>query len=155
MILMQLLRAIFWMNPLLSYLQKDIEGNLEYIVDEELQSRFDFKTYQKSLLSFHTNPSQQFVNSYNSQLKKRLLQINSKKSTKMKKLKFLLATPAIVSFFTMFQVETIAQVKEIKLIEVSKTQEPNQTSKNTSDSVGSIHLMQGSDKENDYFMLLG
>jgi len=155
MILMQLLRAIFWMNPLLSYLQKDIEGNLEYIVDEELQSRFDSKTYQKSLLSFHTNPSQQFVNSYNSQLKKRLLQINSKKSTKMKKLKFLLATPAIVSFFTMFQVETIAQVKEIKLIEVSKTQEPNQTSKNTSDSVGSIHLMQGSDKENDYFMLLG
>lgn len=112
MILMQLIRSVFWMNPLLRYFQKDIEVNLEYIVDEKLQTQFDSKTYQLSLLSFHSETSQLFVNSFNSQLKKRILQINAKKSNPMKKLKMILAAPAIVAFFTLFQTETQAQVIE-------------------------------------------
>lgn len=112
MILMQLIRSVFWMNPLLRYLQIDIEVNLEYIVDEHLQKQFDSKTYQLSLLSFNTATPQPFVNSFNSQLKKRILKINSKKSNPMKKLKMILAAPAIVAFFTLFQIETQAQVIE-------------------------------------------
>lgn len=79
MLIIQLIRSAFWMNPLLRYFQKDIEVYLEYIVDEQLQTQFDSKTYQMSLLSFHAKSSQQFINTFNSQLKKRLLQINSKK----------------------------------------------------------------------------
>lgn len=112
MLIIQLIRSAFWMNPLLRYFQKDIEVNLEYIVDEQLQTQFDSKTYQLSLLSFHSETSQLFVNSFNSQLKKRILQINSKKSNPMKKLKMILAAPAIVAFFTLFQTETQAQVIE-------------------------------------------
>ena len=44
MIVIQLIRSVFWMNPLLRYLQKDIEVNLEYIVDDHLQKRFDSKS---------------------------------------------------------------------------------------------------------------
>ncbi|SFN25847.1 hypothetical protein SAMN05421741_10313 [Paenimyroides ummariense] len=69
--------------------------------------------YQKNLLQFQTQHAIQFVNSYNaSEIKNRILQINSKKSTNMKKLKFLLATPALVAFFALFQIETVAQVTE-------------------------------------------
>lgn len=117
MIVMQLIRSVFWMNPLLRYLQKDIEVNLEYIVDEHLQTQFDSKTYQLSLLSFHTATPQPFVNSFNSQLKKRILQINSKKSNPMKKLKLLLATPALIAFFGLFQIETKAQITESLIVE--------------------------------------
>lgn len=121
MLIIQLIRSAFWMNPLLHYLQKDIEVNLEYIVDEQLQSQFDSKTYQMSLLSFHTKSSQQFINTFNSQLKKRILQINAKKSNPMKKMKMILATPAIVAFFTMFQIETKAQIVKKENVSVEQT----------------------------------
>src|SRR5690606_32506170 len=65
-----------------------------------------------SLLSFNSENSQLFVNSLNSQLKKRILQINSKTSNPTNKLKMILAAPAIVAFFTLFQTETQAQVIE-------------------------------------------
>src|SRR5690606_18913160 len=110
MLIIQLIRSAFWMNPLLRYFQKDIEVNLEYIVDEQLQTQFDSKTYQMSLLSFQNTTPQLFVNSFNSQLKKRILQINAKKSNPMKKMKMILAAPAIVAFFTLFQIETQAQI---------------------------------------------
>lgn len=131
MLIIQLIRSAFWMNPLLRYFQKDIEVNLEYIVDEHLQTQFDSKTYQMSLLSFHTKSSQQFINTFNSQLKKRLLQINSKKSTPMKKLKMILAAPAIVAFFTLFQIETQAQI----------VKKENASDEQTKDSV--IFLLDG------------
>lgn len=121
MIVMQLIRSVFWMNPLLHYFQKDIEVNLEYIVDEHLQTQFDSKTYQLSLLSFHSTTPQPFVNSFNSQLKKRILQINAKKSNPMKKMKMILATPAIVAFFTMFQIETKAQIVKKENVSVEQT----------------------------------
>lgn len=131
MIVMQLIRSVFWMNPLLRYFQKDIEVNLEYIVDEQLQTQFDSKAYQLSLLSFQNTTPQLFVNSFNSQLKKRILQINSKKSNPMKKLKMILAAPAIVAFFTLFQIETQAQI----------VKKENASDEQTKDSV--IFLLDG------------
>lgn len=131
MLIIQLIRSAFWMNPLLRYFQKDIEVNLEYIVDEQLQTQFDSKTYQMSLLSFHSETPQLFVNSFNSQLKKRILQINSKKSNPMKKLKMILAAPAIVAFFTLFQIETQAQI----------VKKENASDEQTKDSV--IFLLDG------------
>lgn len=153
MIVMQLIRSVFWMNPLLRYLQKDIEVNLEYIVDEHLQTQFDSKTYQLSLLSFHTATPQPFINSFNSQLKKRIVQINSKKSNPMKKLKMILAAPAIVAFFTLFQIETKAQVIEKKetiikqsndsvlyFIDGNKVTEED-VQKLSPDSIGSVNVI--------------
>ena len=131
MIVMQLIRSVFWMNPLLRYFQKDIEVNLEYIVDEHLQTQFDSKAYQLSLLSFQNTTPQLFVNSFNSQLKKRILQINAKKSNPMKKMKMILAAPAIVAFFTLFQIETQAQI----------VKKENASDEQTKDSV--IFLLDG------------
>ncbi len=122
LILIELVAAVFWFNPLVKVMQRAINTNLEFIVDQKMIEITESVLYQKNLLQFQTQHAIQFVNSYNtSEIKNRILQLNSKKSTNMKKLKFLLATPALVAFFALFQTETIAQIKES--IEVQETEE--------------------------------
>ena len=106
-------------------MQRAINTNLEFIVDQKMIETTESILYQKNLLQFQTQHAIQFVNSYNaSEIKNRILQINSKKSTNMKKLKFLLATPALVAFFVLFQIETVAQVADtIEVKEVFENDE--------------------------------
>lgn len=122
LILIELVAAVFWYNPLVKIMQRAINTNLEFIVDQKMIETTESVLYQKNLLQFQMQHEIQFVNSYNaSEIKNRILQLNSKKSTNMKKLKFLLATPALVAFFALFQIETVAQVKET--IEVQEMEE--------------------------------
>jgi len=125
LILVELVAAVFWFNPLVKVMQRAINTNLEFIVDQKMIETTESVLYQKNLLQFQTQHTIQFVNSYNaSEIKNRILQINSKKSTNMKKLKFLLATPALVAFFALFQIETVAQVTEtIEVQEVFENDE--------------------------------
>jgi len=125
LILVEIVAAVFWFNPLVKVIQRAINTNLEFIVDQKMIETTESVLYQKNLLSFQTQHAIQFVNSYNaSEIKNRILQINSKKSTNMKKLKFLLATPALVAFFALFQIETVAQVTEtIEVQEVFENDE--------------------------------
>jgi len=125
LILIELVAAVFWFNPLVKVMQRAINTNLEFIVDQKMIETTESVLYQKNLLQFQTQHAIQFVNSYNaSEIKNRILQLNSKKSTNMKKLKFLLATPALVAFFALFQIETVAQVKEtIEVQEVFENDE--------------------------------
>lgn len=113
LILIEIVAAVFWFNPLVKVMQRFINSNLEFIVDQKMIETTESVLYQKNLLQFQTQQVIQFANSYNaSEIKNRILQINAKKSTHMKKLKFLLATPVLVAFFALFQIETVAQVKE-------------------------------------------
>ncbi|WCM43092.1 hypothetical protein MG290_05320 [Flavobacterium sp. CBA20B-1] len=122
LILVEMVAAVFWFNPLIKILQRHINSNLEFIVDAQMVQKTEPVLYQKNLLLFQAQKTIQFANSYStSEIKSRILQLNSKKSTNMKKLKFLLATPALIAFFALFQVETVAQVKEtIEVQEVSE-----------------------------------
>ena len=123
LILIEFVATVFWFNPLVKVMQRAINTNLEFIVDQKMIETTESVLYQKNLLQFQTQHAIQFVNSYNaSEIKNRILQLNSKKSTNMKKLKFLLATPALVAFFALFQTETIAQIKEsIEVHEMEET----------------------------------
>ena len=125
LILIEFVAAVFWFNPLIKILQRHINSNLEFIVDAQMVQKTEPVLYQKNLLLFQAQKTIQFANSYSaSEIKSRILQLNSKKSTNMKKLKFLLATPALIAFFALFQVETVAQIKEtIEVQEVSENDE--------------------------------
>lgn len=113
LILVEMVAAVFWFNPLIKILQRHINSNLEFIVDAQMVQKTEPVLYQKNLLLFQAQKTIQFANSYSaSEIKSRILQLNSKKSTNMKKLKFLLAPPALIAFFAFFQVETVAQIKE-------------------------------------------
>src|SRR5690554_8047829 len=50
LIFIELVAAVFWFNPLIKMLQKDINTNLEFIVDEEMIQKHERTLYQKSLL---------------------------------------------------------------------------------------------------------
>lgn len=123
LILIEIVAAFFWFNPLVKVMQRFINSNLEFIVDQKMIETTESVLYQKNLLQFQTQQVIQFANSYNaSEIKNRILQINAKKSTHMKKLKFLLATPVLVAFFALFQIETVAQVKEtLEVQEIEET----------------------------------
>src|SRR5690606_37517640 len=118
-----LVSAVFWFNPLVKKLQKDINTNLEFIVDEKMITKYEPVLYQKSLLNEHYNYTLKYINAFNtSDLKKRIIQLNTQKSKNMKKLKFLVAAPVLLTFFVLFQIETVAQ---IQTIEVQETEENN------------------------------
>src|SRR5690606_21069923 len=123
LIFIELVSAVFWFNPLVKKLQKDINTNLEFIVDEKMITKYEPVLYQKSLLNEHYNYTLKYINAFNtSDLKKRIIQLNTQKSKNMKKLKFLVAAPVLLTFFVLFQIETVAQ---IQTIEVQETEENN------------------------------
>lgn len=158
LIFIELVASIFWFNPFLKLLQKSINTNLEFIVDNEMILKTEKIHYQKNLLLFQKTEAIQFVNSYStSEIKNRILQLNTKKSHNMKKLKFLLAAPALVAFFGLFQIETVAQViisKNIqgKVGEVKSEQKfkPNQNHTTNKDTV----LVGTSERQSDLLEIL-
>lgn len=111
-LLIELVKTIFWFNPILILLQKAINLNLEYIVDQEVSKRVDIYDYQMTLVQFEYNKIQPMtmVNSFStSDLKKRVLMLNTQKSSIMKKIKFVMITPVVAGFFFFFQVSVKAK----------------------------------------------
>lgn len=120
-LLIELVKTIFWFNPLLILLQKAINLNLEYIVDQEVSKRVDIYDYQMILVQFEYNKIQPMtmVNSFStSDLKKRVLMLNTQKATIMKKLKFVMITPVVAGFFFFFQFSVKAKVLEKASIDI-------------------------------------
>ncbi len=103
----------FWFNPIIKWIIKDVNLNLEFLVDDEITKQENSYSYQKTLLNFNQNQEQNIItNAFNSSdLKQRILMLNTKKSNHMKKLKIALTAPALLAFFGLFQIETVAQVK--------------------------------------------
>lgn len=120
LIFIELVSAVFWFNPLIKRLQKDINTNLEFIVDEKMVVEYERVAYQKSLLQEQSTHSPAYINAFSTNdLKKRIIQLNTQKSKSMKKLKFLLTAPVLVAFFVFFQVETVAQIQTIEMEETT------------------------------------
>lgn len=115
LILMEILKHLFWFNPMLHMLQKEVNLNLEYIVDEQIAREEDVYSYQKALVLYESNKSgyTPMVNTFgSSDLKKRILMLNNPKSTNMKRLKYLLLSPVVGGFFFLFQIDVQAQYVE-------------------------------------------
>lgn len=108
----------FWFNPIIKLIRKDVNLNLEFLVDDEITKQENSYLYQKTLLNFNQNQTQNILtNAFNSSdLKQRILMLNTQKSNHMKKLKIALTAPVLLTFFGLFQIKTVAQVKT----EVSK-----------------------------------
>ena len=128
LILMEILKHLFWFNPVLHLLQKEVNLNLEYIVDEQIAREEDVYSYQRALVLYESNKLgyTPMVNTFgSSDLKKRILMLNNPKSTNMKRLKYLLLSPVIGGFFFLFQIEVQAQYVA-KVSDTSIVPEPPQ-----------------------------
>lgn len=94
----ELLRIVFWFNPLVYIFQNRISTLHEYIVDAEISRRTSKKDYYQNLLSevFQTEKIS-FVNTFykKSLIKNRITMLEKSKSSKNRMMKYLLMLPLL------------------------------------------------------------
>lgn len=110
-------KAVCWINPFVYLLQRAINLNLEFLVDQQVSRDINTFDYQKALLEYqyarleHTS----IVNSFkSSDFKRRIIMLNTQKSPIMKKMKLLLLMPFLLAFFGFFQVQVKAKINNSK-----------------------------------------
>lgn len=115
MILGQLFCILFWFNPFMWFYKKAIAQNLEFIADAEAAKQvMDITYYQKTLLKITVQPQCIAITNhfYQSLIKKRIVMLNKKQSSKLNSWKYAIVAPLLVAFMVLFQVEVNAQVKK-------------------------------------------
>lgn len=99
LLLFEMLRIVFWFNPLIYLFQNRISVLHEYIADAQVSKKYDRTQYYQSLLSqvFETHKIS-FVNSFFNQslIKKRIVMLQKSKSRKAHLIKYLLLIPIVL-----------------------------------------------------------
>jgi hypothetical protein len=91
--------VFFWYNPICWMIRKAIQENMEFIADQQvLSSGINIKSYQYSLIHISTlSAPPQLGNHFNfKNLKKRMIMMNKKPSSKMHIGKYIFIFPAVV-----------------------------------------------------------
>ncbi|GEM_PF-79275 len=122
-VLFEILCAFFWWNPFVWLLKKEMKINLEYLADQGvLDAGFDPQKYQYVLLQVsNTNNNISLINNFNiSQLKKRIIMMNRRKSRTLLSSKYLLAVPVGVALLLSNAVQASSElmnvIKESELV---------------------------------------
>ena len=108
----ELLCALFWINPAMWLLKREIRRNLEFLADKQVvTSGFDRKAYQYHLLRLTcTSAAAQIVNKFNvTPLKKRIIMMNKKRTSKMGLVKYALLFPVVGLLILSSNVQAIVQ----------------------------------------------
>lgn len=95
-IISEIFCAIFWINPFIWLIKKEIKINLEFIADKKVvNSNIDITNYQYHLLRLSEYKSiSKFTNNFNiSPLKKRITMMNKSKTNRKAILKYALLLP--------------------------------------------------------------
>lgn len=109
--LSEILCMVFWINPATWLLKREIRQNLEFLADDKvISSGFDSKSYQYHLLQLsYQTPDYKLSNKFNIlPLKKRIIMMNQKKSSKSTALKYLLIAPLTFSLVVISNAESLA-----------------------------------------------
>jgi len=107
----ELLCIAFWINPATWLLKREIRQNLEYLADNTvIESGFDSKSYQYHLLQLsYQCPDYKITNKFNIlPLKKRIIMMNQKKSSKSSAFKYLMIAPLTLALVFVSNAETFA-----------------------------------------------
>ncbi len=113
-LLAELSVVFYWFNPGVWLMKKAVKENLEFITDERiLKKGVDRKTYQYSLLGVgQLEAPSVLVNNFNlSDLKKRILMMNVKRSSRLTLSRYLLLLPLLLLITLSFTV-TKKEIKE-------------------------------------------
>jgi bla regulator protein BlaR1 len=117
-ILLGELSAIFyWFNPGVWLMKRAIRENIEFITDNKiLKKGVDCKAYQYSLLNVNFGaPGNAIVNHFNiSTIKKRIIMMNAKRSSKVNITRYLFLIPAVMVLLLIFSVSKAELKKAVK-----------------------------------------
>jgi TonB-dependent SusC/RagA subfamily outer membrane receptor len=100
-LLAEMLCVFCWINPLVWLLKREIQRNLEFLVDYQVvKEGVDSKSYQYHLLRLAYHPSPvSIVNQFNvSPLKERIMMLNAKQSPGIKLIAYTLLLPLVFLF---------------------------------------------------------
>lgn len=96
MVLGELLCIFLWFNPVVWLLRREIRQNLEFLADKQVvRAGYNPKNYQYHLLRLsHQSTAVQIVNNFNvSSLKKRIIMMNKKRTSRIGLMKYALLIP--------------------------------------------------------------
>jgi len=114
-LLAELSTVFYWFNPGVWLMKKAVRENIEFITDRKiLNNGADTKQYQYSLVnvSYATAP-QGIVNHFNiSTIKKRIIMMNAKRSSKYNLTRYAFLVPAVVALLLIFSISKAAFVKK-------------------------------------------
>jgi bla regulator protein BlaR1 len=114
-LLAEISTIFYWFNPGIWLMKKAVRENIEFITDRKiLQNGTDSKQYQYSLVnvSFAAAP-QGIVNHFNiSTIKKRIIMMNTKKSSKFTLTRYAFLVPAVVALLLVVTASRAALVKK-------------------------------------------
>lgn len=114
-LLAELSTVFYWFNPGVWLMKKAVRENIEFITDRKiLKNGTDSKQYQYSLVnvSFAAAP-QGIVNHFNiSTIKKRIIMMNAKRSSKYNLTRYAFLVPAVVALLLVFSISKAAFVKK-------------------------------------------
>lgn len=106
----------YWFNPGVWLMKRAIRENIEFITDQKiLQSGSDPKAYQYSLLNVSFNGGHNaIVNHFNtSTIKKRIMMMNTKKSSPLNLTRYAFLVPAVVVLVLIFSVSKAEFKKQV------------------------------------------
>ncbi|PVX45016.1 BlaR1 peptidase M56 [Flavobacterium sp. 103] len=134
-----------WFNPFAWQWRKALESNLEFLTDDKMlqQDTVEKESYQFSLLKVAAPhfPLSLTTNYNQSLIKKRIIMMNSKKSSVHTTWKYFFLLPLLVLFVCLFN-QPVAQGQTLNLNEESK--EPNEHS----------NIQNGMDTEGSWFAVI-
>ena len=121
----ELLRIVFWFNPMVYMFQNRIATLHEYIADSEMTRNKDKKQYYQNLLSevFQTEHIS-FVNSFFKQslIKNRIIMLQKSKSRKEAQVKYLLLLPIIFSMLFYTACTDNSKAEEAEAVQKSESE---------------------------------
>ena len=111
-LLAELSTVLYWFNPGGWLMKKAIKENLEFIADQQvMHAGIDRKAYQYLLLKAVSPSGPQLANQFNfPSLKRRILMMNKKRSTRTNLLRFLIAIPVAAILVATFN--SVAQTQD-------------------------------------------
>jgi hypothetical protein len=121
-LLAELSSIFYWFNPGIWLMKKAIRENIEFITDRKILNKgIDSKSYQYSLVSVSFNNTQPgIVNHFNiSTIKKRIIMMNAKRSSKINLTRYALLVPAVIVLLLVFSISKADFAKPIRVKLVS------------------------------------
>ncbi|MFT3753977.1 MAG: M56 family metallopeptidase [Paludibacter sp.] len=132
----ELASIVFWINPAVWLLKREIRQNLEFLADNHvLRSGFNPKHYQYHLLQLsYQSPEIRLGNQFNvSPLKKRIMMMNKQNSNKAAILKYMLIVPLVFSLVLVANAQSV--VKKTKAVTSDSKKSVGATVDNTKKDV--------------------
>jgi bla regulator protein BlaR1 len=117
-LLAELSSIFYWFNPGIWLIKKAVRENIEFITDRKiLKNGIDSKTYQYSLVNVSFNNTQPgIVNHFNiSTIKKRIIMMNAKKSSKLNLTRYAFVVPAVMALLLVFSISKADFAKPVRI----------------------------------------